>query len=202
MNTKLVVAVVLIIAAAGGFLVQQFVSVNDPVETPAPPTINVEVDNTAQAIDFSLSDIEGNVKHLSDWNGRARLVNFWATWCAPCRREIPLLKKLQEAQGSEGLQVIGIAVDFMEEVIDYAEEVEFNYPILVGQEDAMMAAESSGVEFIGLPFTLVLSRDGELLKTHVGEIVEDHVERIVAVLQQMDNDGLSADGAREALAGL
>jgi thiol-disulfide isomerase/thioredoxin len=202
MNNKLVVAVVLIIAAAGGFLVQQFVLVNDPVEAPAPPTINVEVDNTAQAIDFSLSDIEGNVKHLSDWNGRARLVNFWATWCAPCRREIPLLKKLQEAQGSEGLQVIGIAVDFMEEVIDYAEEVEFNYPILVGQEDAMMAAESSGVEFIGLPFTLVLSRDGELLKTHVGEIVEDHVERIVAVLQQMDNDGLSTDGAREALAGL
>jgi thiol-disulfide isomerase/thioredoxin len=202
MNNKLVVAVVLIIAAAGGFLVQQFVSVNDPVEAPAPPTINVEVDNTAQAIDFSLSDIEGNVKHLSDWNGRAKLVNFWATRCAPCRREIPLLKKLQEAQGNEGLQVIGIAVDFMEEVIDYAEEVEFNYPILVGQEDAMMAAGSFGVEFIGLPFTMVLSRDGELLKTHVGEIVEDHVERIVAVLQQMDNDGLSADGAREALADL
>lgn len=202
MNNKVAAAVVLVTVAAGGFLVLQYVSVDDPVETPALPTVNVEVDNTVQAIDFSLFDIDGNVRHLSDWNGRARLVNFWATWCAPCRREIPLLKKLQDDQGSDGLQVIGIAVDFIDEVIDYAEEAEFNYPILVGQEDAMMAAESSGVEFIGLPFTLVLSREGVLLKTHIGEIVEEHVERIVTVLEQMDNEGLSPDGAREALASL
>ena len=64
------------------------------------------------------------------------------------------------------------------------------------------AAESSGVEFIGLPFTLVLSRDGELLNAHIGEIVEEHVERIVEVFEAMDNNGMSAASARAALADL
>jgi len=202
MNNKIVVAVVLVVAAAAGILVYQYRLDNQQADLAPPPVDERKVDNAVRTIDFSLADIGGETRQLSDWGGRARLVNFWATWCAPCRREIPLLKSLQAEQADDGLQVIGIAVDFLEEVVAYAEEAQFNYPILVGQEDAMMAAESSGVEFIGLPFTLVLSRNGELLKTHVGEIVEEHVERIVGVLHQMDNEGLSASDAREALRSL
>ncbi len=153
-------------------------------------------------IDFSLPDLDGNVHRLSDWDGKARLVNFWATWCAPCRREIPLLKSTQEAHAADNLQVIGIAVDSLEPVQIYAEETNFNYPILVGQEDAMAAAEASGLAFIGLPFTMIIAPGGELLKTHIGEIVELHIEKILQVFEQLEAGEIDLAGARDALKAL
>jgi len=153
----------------------------------------------AERLDFSLPDLNGNVRKLSDWDGKARLVNFWATWCAPCRREIPLLKSTQETHAGNNLQVIGIAVDFLEPVQVYAEETNFNYPILVGQEDAMAAAEASGIEFIGMPFTMVVAPGGELLKTHIGEIVESHIETILSVFEQLESGEIDLVGARISL---
>ena len=118
---------------------------------------------------FALPDIDGVERNFSEWAGTHTLLNFWATWCAPCRREIPLLKTFQDNQGEKGIQVIGIAVDYPDQVAAYAEEAQFNYPVLVGQEDAMAIAETSGVEFIGMPFTMIVAADGELLNAHLGE---------------------------------
>ncbi len=169
---------------------------NLPPEPVAESTAVTPVDSK---IDFALPDLDGNMRQLSEWNGKGRLVNFWATWCAPCRREIPLLKKTQEAHGADGIQVIGIAVDFPDQVIAYAEEAQFNYPILVGQEDAMAAAEASGIDFIGMPFTMVLAPDGELLTTHTGEIVEAHIDSILAVFQDLKSGEIDMEGAKAAL---
>lgn len=166
---------------------------------PEPVAESTAVTPVDSKIDFALPDLDGNMRQLSEWNGKGRLVNFWATWCAPCRREIPLLKKTQEAHGADGIQVIGIAVDFPDQVIAYAEEAQFNYPILVGQEDAMAAAEASGIDFIGMPFTMVLAPDGELLTTHTGEIVEAHIESILAVFQDLKSGEIDIEGARAAL---
>ena len=148
---------------------------------------------------FKLPDIEGTERDFSEWDGKHRLLNFWATWCAPCRREIPLLKAFQDEYGDSGFQVIGIAVDFPEQVSAYAETAKFNYPVLVGQEDAMAIAESSGVEFIGMPFTMIVAADGELLNTHVGEILDADLEHIVKVMTMLDNGEIDKDSARKGL---
>jgi thiol-disulfide isomerase/thioredoxin len=148
---------------------------------------------------FTLADIDGNSRGFSEWDGKHRLLNFWATWCAPCRREIPLLKEFQNEHGEDGFQIIGIAVDFPDEVAKYAVEAEFNYPILVGQEDAMAVAETSGVDFIGMPFTMIVAADGELINTHIGEILDTHLEHIARVLTLLENGEIDKASAREAL---
>ena len=84
-------------------------------------------------------------------------------------------------------------------LLEHAEETEFNYPILVGQEDAMAAAEASGVDFIGMPFTMVVAPGGQLLKTHIGEIVESHIEKILGVFEQLESGEMDLAGARIAL---
>ena len=148
---------------------------------------------------FAMPGIDGVIHDFSEWYGHHRLVNFWATWCAPCRREIPLLKAFQDDQDKHGIQVIGIAVDYLEEVLDYAESADFNYPVLVGQEQAMEVAESSGVAFIALPFTMIVAADGELLTTHIGEIHKDDLDRIANVLAQLDRSEIDKQAARRAL---
>lgn len=163
---------------------------------------NASVASGTDVVSFELADMDGTVRQSSEWDGQPKLLNFWATWCAPCRREIPLLKETQTQYTDINLQVIGIAVDFEEEVVKYAEETGFNYPILIGQEDAMAVAESSGVEFIGLPFTMVVAASGELIKTHIGEIEEEHIEQIAGVLAEMQRGALDLAGARERLGSL
>jgi len=192
MNKNIALVIVLALAAAGGY-----VAYLSSVEPTAP---DVTAEPASPGLDFTLPDLAGQQRQFSEWQGKARIVNFWATWCAPCRREIPLLKQTQTAHAADNLQIIGVAVDFVEDVAAYAEEAQFNYPILVGQEDAMAAAEASGVEFIGMPFTLIVSPAGELLNAHMGEIVESHIETIISVFEQMESGALTLDAARALLA--
>ena len=196
---------VLVVALAGGFVMQQLVS-SDPSPTAAAAISSAKDAEALQAsaapIDFELPDLKGDVRRLSEWQGKARLVNFWATWCAPCRREIPLLKALQDDYDNQQLQVIGIAVDFTEDVLAYAEEAQFNYPVLVGQEDAMAAAEMSGVDFIGLPFTMLFDEAGNLINVHMGEIKSEHIEEMVSVMAHLRDGDIDLASARERLHGL
>ena len=196
MNKNIFAVLTLIATVAFGYffyagLEQETAPATSQVVAPAP------AHNTR--VDFTLPDLEGNEHQISEWDGKARLINFWATWCAPCRREIPLLKKTQTAHAENNLQVIGIAVEDLEPVIAYAEEAEFNYPVLIGQEDAMAAAEASGIDFIGLPFTMIVAPDGQLIKAHIGEIHEDQMALIIETFEQMRNGAIDISSARSAL---
>jgi thiol-disulfide isomerase/thioredoxin len=192
MKFSIVAGLVIIVAAIAGYLVQQQYSVS--LEDQATTQVS-----TSDRVEFVLPHLDGSERRLSDWDGEARIVNFWATWCAPCRREIPILKQLQTDKPEMQLQVIGIAVDFMEDVRAYAEEAHFNYPILVGQEEAIAVAEASGVEFIGLPFTMIIAADGTLVATHMGEIMQPHVDRISEVMRELASGALDLETARSEL---
>jgi thiol-disulfide isomerase/thioredoxin len=148
---------------------------------------------------FTLNDLDGNAREFSEFGGRHRLLNFWATWCAPCRREIPLLKAFQAEQGDDGILVMGIAVDFPEKVAEYAAIAEFNYPILVGEDDAMAVAESSGVSFIAMPFTMVVSRDGEYLGAYLGELHRDQLDDLSTILKRLDAGEINTESAKSAI---
>ena len=147
---------------------------------------------------FQLPDLDGQPRRIDEWPGKHLVLNFWATWCAPCRREIPLLKAFQDEHGDR-YQVIGIAVDFVEPVQAYAEETGFNYPVLIGQEDAMAVAETSGVEFIGMPFTMIVTADGALLTAYIGEIHQEELDHMVEVISRLDAGEIDKDAARTAL---
>lgn len=194
MNRILAVTVLLAAVLAGAFFYRQ-------LEEPAP--VSGQAPESGQAlpdqVSFILPDLEGDPRNLSEWDGTARLVNFWATWCAPCRREIPLLKETQEEHGPDRVQVIGVAVDFRDDVLEYAETAEFNYPVLIGEEEAVAAVEATGFDFVGLPMTMVLSAEGALLKMHMGEIHADQIESIVDVLARLEAGDLDLAGARDAL---
>ena len=195
MKRALITAAVVVAALAAGILLRQELAQND-VDAVNGADVNTE------ALAFTLPDLDGEPRDFSEWHGKGRIVNFWATWCAPCRREIPLLKQTQAEHGDDGLQVIGIAVDFVEDVIAYAEDVQFNYPVLVGQEDAMAVAEASGVPFIGLPFTLVVTPEGEMLAAHMGEIHAPQIDTIVDVLSRLAAGDTDIEAARAELKAL
>lgn len=169
-----------------------------PVER-APAPAATTASGPAEYAEFTLPDIDGNARDFREFAGRHRLLNFWATWCGPCRREIPLLKAFQAEQGESGILVIGIAVDFMDDVRRYAETAGFNYPVLVGQDDAMAVADSSGVPFSAMPFTMIIARDGRFLGAYLGELHRQELDGIATILARLDAGELTIENAREAL---
>jgi thiol-disulfide isomerase/thioredoxin len=200
-----VVIIAIVCAIAGSlFFFSQQPEVAEPVTAAVESAVaeapsNEAIPAAATQVAFELDGLDGNKRQFSEWNGKHRVVNFWATWCAPCRREIPLLKAFQEQHGADDFQVVGIAVEFPEPVIAYAKEAQFNYPILVGEQDAMAVAESSGISFIGLPFTMIVAKDGTLVGAHMGEIHQQHLDDIVRVMKQLDTAEIDVEDARIAL---
>jgi thiol-disulfide isomerase/thioredoxin len=190
----LIIAAAFVALMAGALFYAARVPV-EHAETPGPAAGPAIEDYPA----FTLRDLDGELRDFKEFAGRPRLLNFWATWCAPCRREIPLLKTFQASQGDDGVQVIGIAVDFLEETRRYAETAAFNYPILVGQEDAMAVAESSGLSFNAMPFTMIVSRDGQFLGAYLGELHQAELDDIATILGRLDVGEITVENAKDAL---
>ncbi len=128
--------------------------------------------------DFSFPDLNGFPREAAEWDGRVLVVNFWASWCRPCRREIPAFVRLQARYGTEGAQFIGIALDNREAVRDFLKELEVsvNYPILIGEDDAIDTARAYGNGLGVLPYTVLVDREGKIRHLQYGEMSEAQVE--------------------------
>ena len=168
-----------------------------PVAAPAPAVDAAQLAATLPG--FQLADRDGQMKSLQDWPNQALIVNFWATWCAPCRREIPLLQQLQRDHGAEGFQVIGIAVDFRDKVLAYADEMKIEYPLLIGEQEALDAAAAFGVEAVGFPFTVFSDRQGRIVTAHMGELTAAQASLILDAVRQVDSGATSPEAARASL---
>ena len=196
------VTVALSAVAGLGYVSYRYLRADGP---PAPTVVSeipaqADVPELADSLpEFSLANLAGEPTSIASWPDRAMIVNFWATWCVPCRREIPLLKEFQTA--NPDVQVVGIAVDRAEPVASYAAEAQFNYPILVGENDAIGAATAFGVQVLALPITVFTSREGAILYLHTGEIHPEHLENYAAVLADLDAGEADREAARARLAG-
>jgi len=173
------------------FYRQQSAAPTAPLPPPAPPSALA-----ATLPEFQLADRDGQMRRLQDWPDRSLIVNFWATWCAPCRREIPLLQQLQRDHEEEGLQVIGIAVDFRDKVLAYADEMGIDYPLLIGEQEALDAAAAFGVTTVGLPFTVFSDRQGRVVLAHLGELTAAEAGIILDAVRRVNAGSVSPETAR------
>ena len=127
----------------------------------------------------SLPDAAGAAQPLSQWRGKLLVVNFWATWCAPCREEMPMFVKAQDEHGARGLQFVGIAVDDAAKVAQFAKEIGVNYPTLIGGYGAMELSKSLGNSLMALPFTVVLDQGGKVVLRQLGPVKPAQLEALV-----------------------
>lgn len=129
-----------------------------------------------------LPDMKGHQQPLEQWRGRVLVVNFWATWCAPCREEIPGFVRLQERHGARGLQFVGIAIDQPGKVVDFAREFGINYPVLIGGPESLDLLREAGNRQGVLPYTVVIDRQGKVASRQPGGLKEHRLEELVKPL--------------------
>jgi len=149
--------------------------------------------------DITLANLDGKPTKLSSFAGRPLMVNFWATWCAPCRREIPLLNKIRMQRKSQNAEIVGIAVDFREDVLQYVKTTPISYPLLMGEEDGLAAAEAFGMG-MAFPFSVFVDSQSRILTIKIGELHEDEANFAFDRVRDIDNGVLTRAAAQQAVA--
>jgi len=201
-------AVAVLAAGPAGFLLSRQIhhgrtAPAAPVATTA-PALPVPAQPTSPAVPelvpaLSLPDLAGVARPLRGSDGRPRLYNFWATWCEPCRREIPLLDTLESRYRADHLQVVGIAVDFRDSVKDYLKHQKISYGLLVGEEDGVEAARAFGME-MALPFSVFADGQQHVVAVKLGELHADEIDAILGRMRAVRAGQLDLAAARAAIA--
>jgi thiol-disulfide isomerase/thioredoxin len=132
--------------------------------------------------DYTLGSGSGERISADDFNGRVVLVNFWATWCKPCREEMPMLVDLQQAFDGQEFQVVGIALDDVQQARDFAAELGVDYPILVGSTDVMAVVRLYGNLSGVLPYSVLVDRAGIIRWAHLGALKDEELQRQIGEL--------------------
>jgi thiol-disulfide isomerase/thioredoxin len=148
------------------------------------PAPRIETSATIQhlpAPDFTLPQLDGHDLRLSSYRGKVVLLDFWATWCDPCREEIPHLVELQQRYGDSGLQIIGVSMDDSSDPVrPFSQQFHMNYPVVMGT--AQTGAMYGGI--LGLPITFLIGRDGRIYTKHIGATSAEVFEKEIKSLLQ------------------
>jgi thiol-disulfide isomerase/thioredoxin len=131
----------------------------------------------------TLPDLEQRPQAFSQWKDKTLLINFWATWCEPCRQEIPALTRIQTRYSAKNLQIVGIALDEPERALAFAKSYGINYPVFIGGLGMMDLMHAQGNNIGALPFTIVISPGGAATQTHLGGMSEAEMDALIAQVE-------------------
>lgn len=165
MKSTILITLVAIVALIGGIMVQ----INN--KSPETQTISLSTIN--------FPNLEGEMQNLSQWQGKTLIINFWATWCPPCLKEIPDFMALQDEFKDKNIQFIGIALEDQKTVADYHAKMNINYPILIGEFSGAQIARSWGNTLNTVPFTVVINPQGEMVHRQMGEFSKQQVLKLI-----------------------
>jgi thiol-disulfide isomerase/thioredoxin len=127
-------------------------------------------------------DLDGRVRRLLEWRGSVLFCNFWATWCAPCREEVPVLVAAKQQWHSKGFEVVGIGIDSADKIREFAGSYKINYPVLIADASALQLVRDLGNRTGGLPYSVVLDRTGAVAHRHLGAMTGAELRRVLESL--------------------
>ncbi|MDD5411377.1 MAG: TlpA disulfide reductase family protein [Methylobacter sp.] len=161
-----IIIIAAMIALGGGIAAQRFLP-------------SMEKNSATSLPDFNLPDQFGNQHNISEWRGKILIINFWATWCPPCRKEIPEFIALQKQYSDKGVQFIGVALEEQKPVAEYASSAHINYPILISENDGIVLANQLGNNVGAIPYTIVVNQQGQIIHRHPGEFSKSQILEII-----------------------
>ena len=176
MKKALIFITITVLAGAAGFSLQQYLT----PDTGAVAEVNPIIGQPRP--EFAMLDLDGKLRNIKEWDGQVVLLNFWATWCPPCMREIPGFIEVQHELSGQGFQVLGVAVDNEDAVREFAGANHVNYPLLPGETDAIELGGKYGNQYGVLPYSVIIDKNGNVSNTITGELGKT---RLKSMLKQL-----------------
>jgi len=170
MKTRLLIVLAAVLALLAGVAVRM-----QQARLEQPATLSAE-------LQFSFPDVKGQPQSVSQWRGKILVLNFWATWCPPCLKEIPEFMQWQQEFAAKGVQFVGIALDEQQAVADYLQESPVNYPMLVAGDAGSVLARQLGNIINAVPFTVIIDSRGQIVHRQPGEMRREEFLRVVRPL--------------------
>ncbi|MGW8248560.1 MAG: TlpA family protein disulfide reductase [Acidiferrobacterales bacterium] len=169
-NNKIII-VVAGIALIAGLVVARFIHTDNDASRSA----TVKSAMPTEMVEFSLPDTDGKLHDISEWRGKVIVLNFWATWCPPCRAEVPLFVDTQQKFKKDGVVIVGVAIDKKQDVANFIDSYFINYPVLVSEQDNTELMARYGNRIATLPYSVVMDRNGKIIETHAGAYKKDQL---------------------------
>jgi thiol-disulfide isomerase/thioredoxin len=143
------------------------------------PVNRIPAEAVARLLSTRMNDSGGKTHDFAQWRGQTLVINFWATWCEPCRDEMPALSRLHQRFSPKGINFVGIALDTPANVADFAKKLAISYPLVIAGSEGIELSQELGNSRSALPYTVVLGADGETLLTRLGRVSEAELTRLL-----------------------